>query len=169
MRPALRIGAILCALFLCLGIPGLYYAHAGTLFREEADAVSGATQVVPDQPSGAFLVFLNTTEHRDTVQAWRAFFSEEPVGVIMEDLHCLTIRQDAPGCELARRYQARLAENQMKVVPEDGTLVLSRMEQGMFDVAVLSEEAAGAYNTSLVEGMPQVEVIEISGEGTCEK
>ena len=139
---------IAAALFVCLGIPTLYFGQKNLLPGGQTDTISGASLVVPEQPSGAFLILLNKAHHPDTTEDWTAFFTEQPVDVIMEDIHCLITRGDATGKELAERYLARLAENQMRITQEDGTLIASRAECGLFDVILLSEEAAQTYDYS---------------------
>lgn len=151
------------ALFVCLGIPCLYFLQAGTLFRG-ADAVSGASLDVPDKPSGTFLILLNRERHPLTAEEWEAFFSEQEVGVIMEDVHCLITRGDVSGKELADRYRARLAENQMTVAEEDGTLVVSRAENGQFDVILISTDAAEIYDYSRIRDNGETMLIEVGGE-----
>lgn len=164
MRLAKHILIIAAALFVCLGIPFLYFLQKGTLFGNAADAVSGASLDIPDRPSGSFYILLNTERHPLTAQEWDDFFSEREVGVIMEDIHCLVTRGDAAGIELAERYQARLAENQMAVTAEDGTLVVSRTEQGLYDVVIISSDAEPAYDYSRAFQDPETLVISVGGE-----
>lgn len=166
MRLVKHFGFAAAALFICLGIPCLYFAHAGTLFSGGADAVSGASLDIPDQPSGTFLVLVNREKHPLTMDEWTAFFSEQEVGVIMEDIHCLITRGDTAGKELADRYVARLAENQMQVTEEDGTLVVSRAENGMFDVILISTDAAKIYDYSRIRDDRETAVIPVGGTGT---
>ena len=151
--------AVALGLLLCLGVPAAVYLPAAGF----ADAVSGATVPVPEQPSGEFVVILNRQKHPDTAEQWSDFFLEKPVGVIMEDLHCLTAAGDAAGNELARRYLARLAEHQMTLRVENGLLVVSRAEKGRYDAIVLSREAAEAFDYSAVCARPEALVIEIGG------
>ena len=145
MRLAKHMAADAAALFLCLGIPCLYFLHAGTLFNRNADAVSGASLLVPEQPSGTFLVLLNRERHPATMEEWSDFFRERDVDVIMEDISCLASKGDVNGLKLADRYLTRLAQNQMNITVEDGTLIASKAEAGIYDVIILSKEAAEAY------------------------
>ena len=69
----------------------LYYLDAGTLFPGRAEAVTGASLALPDQPSGQFEVLLNREKHGSSAAAWMDFFSDRPVDVIMEDLSCMTV------------------------------------------------------------------------------
>lgn len=144
-------------------MPGLA-TFAVTGDGQEVDAVSGSSLVIPDQPGGTFYVLLNTKRHPVTAAEWDDFFSEREVGVIMEDVECFVSRGDAPGRELADRYKARLAENQMRVKTEDGTLIASRAENGLFDVIILSKEAEAAYDYSKVFLRDEVLVIPVLSE-----
>ena len=165
MRLVKHLLFVAAALFVCLGAPCLYFMRAGTLFGA-TDAVSGASLEVPDQPSGTFLVLLNRQRHPLTTEEWEAFFSEREVGVIMEDIHCLISKGDEAGKELADRYRARLAENQMEVTAEDGTLVASRAENGIFDVILISTDAAQIYDYSRITDDTDTMVIQVEGTGT---
>ena len=154
-----HIGIIAAGLFLCLVLPGLrYLPAAGT-----ADAVSSASMVVPDQPTGEFVVVLNRERHAATLDQWSDFFLEQPVDVIMEDVSCATVSGDPTGLQLAQRYQARLAENQMQLTGENGTLVVSKAEHGIFDAIILSKEAADAYDYSAVFARPDALVLIVEG------
>ena len=133
-------GLVVCLLLLLFGLP---VASAGGL-PEETDAVSSATVVLP-APSGSFLVFLNPSLHPDTLEQWETFFAGGDPGVLFEDLSCLVIRGDSAGAALAESLSSRLPEHQMMVRAEDGTFLLSKLDAGKADVAVLSREAAEAY------------------------
>lgn len=125
------------------------------------DAVSSASLVLPDQPSGDFIVLVRTSLHPDTMDAWRQFFTDaEDLPVIFEDICCLAARADPTACQLAERFQAQLPENQMALRLEDATLLASKAENGYIDVAVFSSEMAQAL--SLTPG-PDVTVIRITG------
>jgi hypothetical protein len=164
MKAVRHAAVILAALFVILGIPALLYTDVGTFFGgTRSDAVSGASLDLPDQPSGEFLVLVNRTKHPDTLSAWTDFFSEQPVDVIMEDISCITLDGDAAGIQLARRYQARLAENQMTIRQEDPVLTASRGEWGLFDIIILSREMADGYRFDTVYANPEVAVIEVKG------
>jgi len=156
---------VLLSLFLLLGIPALFWGDWSAVFPggDGVDAVSGASLDVPDQPSGNFYIFMNTKYRHETLSEWRDFFEERPVGVIFEDISCLVPAFDAAGIQLAERYQARLAENQMSFRTEETTLLTSKIEAGVFDVVILSREAAealklqkvftdGSVMTVLIEG-----------------
>ena len=158
MKVLEHIGIILAALFLCLGLPALIYLPKG----DGVDAVSGASLNVPDQPSGEFVVILNRERHA-ALEEWTDFFTEREVGVIMEDLSCTTASGDAAGLQLAQRCQARLAENQMSLRSENGVLLVSKAEQGLYDVVILSRETADAYDYSAVYARPDALVLTVEG------
>ena len=109
-----------------------------------ADAVSSASLVV-EQPSGEFCVLINRERLKDSAGQWEVFFNGQDAGVIFEDIGCITVQGDTAGIQLARRYQSRLPENQMKVHTQFGMLVLSKAEYHRFDVIVVSRETAEAY------------------------
>ena len=158
MKVFAHLGVILGALFLCLGLPALAYLPVG----DGVDAVSSASLEVPEQPSGSFVVILNRGRH-DALEEWTDFFTEREVGVIMEDLRCATAAGDETGWELAKRYQARLAENQMALCRENGVLLVSKAEQGFYDLVILSKEMAEAYDYSAVYARPDALVLAVEG------
>ena len=158
MKALEHIVIVAVALVLCLGLPAfLYLPGSGGV-----DAVSGASLEAPDQPSGEFVVIVNRDRHT-ALREWADFFSEREVGVIMEDISCVTAAGDASGEQLARRYQARLAENQMRLRSENGVLAVSKAEKGLYDVLILSKEAAEAYDYSTVYARPEALVLTVEG------
>ena len=163
MKVLKHLGIIAVALFLCLGLPSLFYLDLGALGGDAVDAVSGASLALPDQPSGEFVVLINTRRHPATLDEWSDFFREQPVGVIMEDITCTSADGDAAGIQMAERCQARLAENQMKLRRENGLLVVSRAENGLFDVIILSKEMTDAFDYSAVLERDDVAVITVEG------
>ena len=163
MKAVKHIAVILTALFVTLGIPTLYYLGTGALAIGGADAVTGASLELPDQPSGQFVVLVNREKHPDTLELWTDFFTDRPTDVIMEDLSCMTARGDAAGLQLAERYQARLAEHQMSIRQENPVLLVSRAEQGLFDVVILSQEMADAYQFRTGSERNGVTVIPVKG------
>ena len=162
MKALKHIGIVLIGLVLCIVLPGLFYVDVGA-WLSGVDAVSGASMFLPDQPSGEFIVILNAHRHPTSIDEWTAFFREEEVGVIMEDISCLAARSDPTGVQLAQRYMARLAENQMTLTEENSLLVVSRAEEGLYDVVVLSAEMAQALDLSAVYARPEAVVITVSG------
>lgn len=137
----LHIIASLCAVLLFVGAPA---AVCFNIFsKDEPDAVSQATLVLPDEPSGEFVVLINKSIHGDTLNEWTEFFSGE-YAVIFDDLSCLVPTGDAAAQQLAERFCAQLPENQMTVRTEDATLLASKLDAGLIDTAVFSAELAQA-------------------------
>lgn len=165
MKAFKHIVFIAVFLFMCLGIPFLYFYNKGTILSD-VDVVSSASLEVPDQPSGTFYVLVNKNMHSSTLEDWQNFFTEKEVGVIMEDISCLVSKGDVNGKELADRYLARLAENQMKITMEDGALIASKAEAGIFDVIILSTEAAQAYGYDQMAEDDSRVVIAVTGAET---
>ena len=142
---------VLILLFAFLGIPALKYrGRIAGLIGADVDAVSGASVELPDSPSGRFYVLFNPEKHPDTADVWTDFFTEQPTDVIFEDLDCMVADGDEAAIQLAGRYQARLAENQMTVRRENGLMAVSKVQWGAFDVFVISEEMADAYRLDTV-------------------
>ena len=132
------------------------------LTGQPVDAVSSATLVLPDQPSGEFYVLLNTSLHTDTLEDWRQFFTGEALPVIFEDLRCSAAKGDVSGVQLAQRFQAQLPENQMRLRTENATLLVSKIEAGRLDAAVFSREMADALQLR-PEALQGVTVITVTG------
>lgn len=158
-----HLAAAAAAVFLCILLPGYFFTDVPARLAGTADAVSSASMEIPKQPSGTCIVLIRSDLHQGTLQDWTDFFTEKPVGVIMEDLHCFVDQADSSGQEMADRYRLRLPENQMKVTKENGTLLVSKAENGLFDVIVLSKEMADlqGYEKAMARG--DVTVLTVSG------
>ena len=118
---------------------------------DSPDAVSSATAqpVSAGDMSGKYIVFINRGLHdkAGTTGDWEKFFSfTDDVPLIMEDITCKVAQLDSEGLDTARKYQARLPENQMKIEQEAGVMLLSKAELGRFDVMIVSEAAAKSYS-----------------------
>lgn len=163
MKRLPHVLGILLALFLCLGAPALCYVDFAALFSGDPDAVAQATMELPEQPSGRFIVLVNNAAHPKDLDQWIDFFSEKEVEVIMTDISCRVVDVDAAGVQLARRYQARLAENQMTLKREQGVLLASKAEEGLFDTLILSQEVADAYDLERVLQRPGYTLISVKG------
>ena len=158
-----HILVVLLALFFTLGIPCLVYVDVGAALSGDADAVSRATMELPGTPSGDFLVYINRTKHPGTLDQWRAFFAEEDYGILLEDVGCMVISGDTTGIQLAQRYQARLVKDQMTLRTENGVLVASRLDNGIYDFVIVSREVAEAW--ALTDTVPpDAEVVTIRGD-----
>ena len=166
MRVGRHIAVILTALFLILGLPTAMYVDIPALFRPEAktDAVASATMELPAQPSGEFIVLLNRKKHPDTTGQWELFFSGGDAGVIMSDVDCRVAAADVTAMQLARRYQLRLPENQMKLRSENGLLLISKAEAGRFDAIVMSKEMADIYQAETLSDQPDILFFPVKGE-----
>ena len=118
---------------------------------DSPDAVSSATAkpVSAGDMSGKYMVFINRELHdkAGTTGDWEKFFSfSDDVPLIMEDITCKVAQLDSEGLDTARKYQARLPENQMIIEQEAGVMLLSKAELGRFDVMIMSEAAAKSYS-----------------------
>ena len=96
---------------------------------DSPDAVSSATAqpVSAGDMSGKYMVFINRGLHdkAGTTGDWEKFFSfSDDVPLIMEDITCKVAQLDSEGLDTARKYQARLPENQMKIEQEAGVMLL---------------------------------------------
>ena len=158
-----HIAFIAAGLLLFLVLPGFLFGNAKALLGSGVDAASSASMVITDQPSGEYVVVLNKDRHPLSLSDWEAFFSEQPVGVIMEDISCMVMTQDPSGIQLAQRYLARLAQNQMELTEENSLLVVSRGENGLYDVIVVSLEMADAMDFSKILERPEALVINVGG------
>ena len=132
--------------FLILGLPFLGSDYFKNM-TDGVDAVSGASLII-DKPSGEYVVLINRDFHKneENLALWHHFFRGEEVSYIFEDISCSVAAGDAGGQEMARSFQSRLPENQMRIRSEDATLLLSRADHGKFDVIVLSKEFAEGYS-----------------------
>mgnify|MGYP007069910982 CR=1 FL=1 len=98
--------------------------------------------MVIDQPSGAYVVWINSGKHTniDNLNTWKSFFSGEEIGFLFEDISCTVAGTDTAGLEIAKSFQSRLPENQMTLRTEDVTLMLSKAVDGRFDIILMSKE-----------------------------
>lgn len=145
-------------LFLFLILPALIFVNFDTILGAAGyDAVSSATQIITDKPSGQYVILIN--KGLSEIDVWEEFFDDKDIPVIMEDISCLVISGDENGLEMARTYQSRLPENQMKIKQAEGLLTVSKAQNALFDVAVMSQEFADAYNAETVYGNENIEVI----------
>ena len=148
-RFALRFLSVVvaAALIICLLTAGGYM----NLDSDSPDAVSSATAqtVSAGDMEGKWVVLINRELHDQagTTADWQKFFTfSDNVPLIMEDITCKVAEGDSSGIETAKKYQARLPENQMKIVQEAGAMLVSKAELMRFDVIILSEAAANTYS-----------------------
>ena len=135
------------AVFLTVGVPFMMTDYYKGLFSSnEVDAVSSPSVII-DKPSGNYIVLINTRLHKDKskLDQWISFFSGEETDIIFEDIACTVAEGDAKGLEMAQSFQSKLPENQMKIKEEEAVLVVSRAEEGKFDILLMSKDFAGSY------------------------
>lgn len=135
------------AVFLTVGVPFMMTDYYKGLFSSnEVDAVSSPSVII-DKPSGNYIVLINTRLHKDKskLDQWISFFSGEETDIIFEDIACTVAEGDAKGLEMAQSFQSKLPENQMKIKEEEAVLVVSRAEEGKFDILLMSKDFAASY------------------------
>ena len=133
--------------------------HFDIFQSASTDAVSSASTVLPDQPSGNYYVFMKTSLHENSLYDWKNFFNDEDFAVIFDDISCLIANGDEQGKQLAERYQAQLPENQMIIREENPTLLASKVENGYIDVAIFSKEMADVLSLKIQnEGLSLFEI-----------
>ena len=135
------------AVFLTVGVPFMMTDYYKGLFSSnEVDAVSSPSVII-DKPSGNYIVLINTRLHKDKskLDQWISFFSGEETDIIFEDIACTVAEGDAKGLEMAQSFQSKLPENQMKIKEEEAVLVISRAEEGKFDILLMSKDLADSY------------------------
>lgn len=135
------------ALFILVGVPLMMTDYwRGLLSSDEADAVSSPSVVI-DKPSGNYIVLINTRLHTDKekLNQWIDFFDGKETDIIFEDIACTVAEGDTMGIEMAESFRSKLPENQMKIKKEEAVLVVSRAEEGKFDVLLMSKEFADSY------------------------
>ncbi|WP_294487770.1 hypothetical protein [uncultured Ruminococcus sp.] len=164
MRVLRHVIVTAAALFLMLGLPFLnsdYYKR----LRDGTDAVSSASTAL-DKPSGEYVVFINRSLHTNSANlaAWEGFFAEgrdEGLYNVFEDLHCTVAENDAAGLEMANSFRSILPENQMKVSTENVMLMLSKAENGRFDVIVMSKEIADMFGAERIAVMTDADMLTV--------
>ena len=85
-------------------------------------------------------------ENKDNLDQWITFFSGGDILYIFEDISAEFPQGDMGALELALSFQSRLPENQMKVREEDSVLLMSRADEGKYDIIIMSQEFADIYN-----------------------
>ena len=73
-------------------------------------------------------------------------------------------QSDTSAMQLARRYQLRLPENQMQLKAENGLLLISKAEVGLFDAIVMSKEMAERYQVATLSQQPDILFFSVKGE-----
>ena len=143
-----HIGIVAAGVLILLGLP-FFTSDYFAAQVSGVDVTSSAT-VILDAPSGDYVVLINQAMHpdREKLEDWTDFFSGEEVSYIFEDISCSVADGDSAGLEMARSYQSRLPENQMKLSSAASTLLLSRIGADQFDIVVMSKEFADSYGVT---------------------
>lgn len=149
LRHILTIAGALCLLVALPVFASGYPARAAA----GADAAASASVVI-EQPSGAYVVLINPDLHKDreNLAVWQDFFRGRDIGYLFEDIDCSVADSDAAGLDMAKSFQSRLPENQLRLKTENVTLMLSKAYYNRFDVILLSREFYDAYRPDLPEG-----------------
>jgi hypothetical protein len=163
-----HMGIVLAGVVLLLGIPFLKTDYFKKWSNEDVDAVTSASVVI-EQPSGEYVVLINRDMHtdEDNLNTWISFFSGEEISYLFEDISCSVIEGDAGALTMARSFQSRLPEKQMSVQTEDATLLMSRADNGKYDIIIISREYAESYGAVTAEGTNTTH-ININSEGEKE-
>jgi hypothetical protein len=156
-------GIVLAGVLLLLGVPFFSTDYFRALLHGTTDTVSSASVVI-DQPSGDYLVFINRDMHTDEdyLNTWIQFFSGDEISWLFEDISCSVIAADSGALDLARSFQSRLPEKQMRIQTEDASLLLSRADHGKYDIMILSKEFAETYDAETLDGESAIR-IEVRG------
>jgi hypothetical protein len=156
---------VLVGVFLLLGIPFFTTDYFRNWLQGDTDAVSSASVII-DQPSGEYIVLINGEMHQDqeNLHTWIQFFSGEEISYLFEDISCSVIGADTGALTMAQSFQSRLPEKQMTIQTEEASLLMSRADQGKYDVIILSREFAESYDATTAEG-EKTKLINIISEG----
>ena len=153
-----HISLTLLALILLVAVPILSNFDLSAS-QGDVDTNSSASIELPDSPSGEFVLIINNQLHQKTMNDWRSFFNDDEFVVIFEDIQCLVAEGDLTAQQMAERFQAQLPENQMRLRTINPTLLVSKIENGYIDIAVLSTEMAEALKlTGDIRGITQFKV-----------
>jgi hypothetical protein len=146
-------GIVLAGVLLLLGVPFLTTDYFKSLINGDVDVVSSASVIIA-QPSGEYIVLINRDMHtdEDNLNTWIAFFSGEEISYLFEDISCSVIKGDEGALTMARSFQSRLPEKQMSVRTEDASLLMSRADNGLYDIIIISKEYAENYDATTAEG-----------------
>lgn len=163
-----HIAVSVMTVLLLMALPLLLSGNIGVLFGKKTDAVASATKAL-DKPSGEYRVFINTSLHTDAsdLESWKDFFETgDTDGIInvLEDISCTVAEGDIGGLEMAESFMSRLPENQMKIRTEDPTLMISKAEQGRFDVIVMSKETADSFSAQTIPENTSALMLSVKGE-----
>lgn len=161
MKIIKHIGIIIAGVLLLLGIPFWCAGGLRLLFSADVDAVTSAS-IILDKPSGHYYVLINKAMHtdEDNLADWLVFFSGGEFLYVFEDVSCSVAYGDPGAIALADSFRSQLPEHQMQAKREDGTLMLSRAEHGLYDIMIVSAEFADAMGVN-TEPDEMTEVVEV--------
>lgn len=145
---------IIAGVVILLVIPFWCCGGLQPLFSSEPDAQSSATMVL-EKPSGRYYILINKDLRKDeeTLRDWVTFFGGGEILYIFEDIGCSVADGDEAGLRLAQSFRSILPENQMQITSDDPFLLASRVDHGLYDVAVISKEYADM--TGILAKIPQ--------------
>lgn len=91
--------------------------------------------------SGTFFILVNESLHGSELDS---FFLEENTENLPQHINCFVSYPDVDAIGLARRYQALYTAGEIKVSKINTTMVFSKVELGIADVAIISGGVAEA-------------------------
>ena len=155
------------SLFVMLGVPYLFSPSFAAAVNG-TDAVSSASVAI-DKPSGEYIVMINPDRHTDSanLEAWKRFFGEgdtDGIFNVFEDIVCTAAKGDPAGVEMSRSFQSVLPENQMQIKTEDAVLMMSKAENGKYDIIIMSKEFADAQSAHRIAEKTGAVEITVKGE-----
>jgi hypothetical protein len=164
----MHTGIVLAGVLLLLGIPFFATDYFKTLLNEDMDAITSASVTI-DQPSGEYIVLINQNMHdnQENLNTWIQFFSGEEISYLFEDISCSVAVGDTGALTMAQSFQSRLPEKQMSIQTEDATLLMSRADNGKYDIIIISKEYAESYDIATAYG-ENTRLINIVSEGNKE-
>lgn len=167
MKMIRHILIVCISILIIMGIPLFFTSGFQKWLNNDPDALSSAS-VILDQPSGNYVIFINEAVHpnKENLETWKKFFKGEEISFLFEDITCYIATGDGPGLMMAQSYQSRLPANQMILKMEDGTLMISKAEHGIFDIMILSKEMADNLHVETLD-MNSVIRIDVKGEANA--
>ena len=160
MKALAHILCVAITLGLLCGLCAWRQVDLVALANGGVDAVSSAT-AIQAAPSGNYTILINRSKHPDeeALNEWKTFFEGGAIGLIFEDVSCVAFTVDPAGVDMATSLQSRLPENQMTLRTDDAVLALSKAEHGVFDIIVMSDEAAQTFDAAALYDDPNVVVV----------
>ncbi len=167
MKIVRHILVTVISLAVILGVPYFTSDHFKRLVSGSTDDVASASVKI-DQPSGEYCVFINSASHLDkeALDLWISYFRDGNTDVItlFEDIECSVAEGDPTGLAMAQSYQSGLAQNQMTIKEEDPTLMLSKADNGKFDIMIMSAELADALKADTACERSETILLRVKGE-----